>query len=238
MLFTLVTGANSKYFNYLNQLLNNVFKIIENEDHCNITINVIVYDLGLSDKESNILKKTFPNIILETFDFSKYPEHLSLNKYQGYNCSYAWKPVIIHEVCEKYGDLVHWMDTRNLYSSFINLIDIINNHGIYSPVSSGDIVRWTHPTTIKLMNGYEYCKKECRAGGVVGINYNIEWCKDLIKEWKDLALIKEYIVPDGSNRDNHRQDQAVLQILYYKYQEKYNFTSINHYIDFSVHNGT
>lgn len=236
MLFTLVTGANSKYFNYLQRLLGNIFGIINNDEYCNLTINVVIYDLGLTEEECTITKKNFPKIKLETFNFSKYPDHLSLEKYNGYNCSYAWKPVIIHEVCEKYGDLVHWMDTRNLYSSFIHLIDTIKKEGMYSPESSDNIERWTYPTTIQLMNGYKYCKYNCRAGGVVGINYNIGWCKDLIKEWKDLALIKEYIVPDGSNRGNHRQDQAVLQILYYKYQEKYNFTSINHYIDFSVHN--
>ena len=46
---------------------------------------------------------------------------------------------------------------------------------------------------------------------------------NFVKEWKDLALIKECIFPDGSNRNNHRQDQAVLCILYYKYFQKYKF---------------
>jgi hypothetical protein len=77
---------------------------------------------------------------------------------------------------------------------------------------------------------------QCRGAGIFGINYDIEWCKYFVKEWKELALIKECICPEGSNRSNHRQDQAILNILYYKYNEKYNFTMINHYVDLSVHN--
>ena len=87
---------------------------------------------------------------------------------------------------------------------------------------SDNIIRWTHPTTIQLMNGYKYCNNICRAACVFGINYNIEW-------WKDF-------ITDESNRGNHREDQAVLQILYYKYQEKYNFKIINDHIDFTIYN--
>ena len=54
------------------------------------------------------------------FEFDKYPEHVSLKKYNGIKCTYAWKPIIIHEVCEKYGGLIHWMDTRTLYKDFNN----------------------------------------------------------------------------------------------------------------------
>jgi hypothetical protein len=48
-------------------------------------------------------------------------------------------------------------------------------------------------------------------------------------EWKDLALIKECICPDGSDRYNHRQDHAVLSILFYKIY-------IMIYVDMSPHN--
>ena len=86
------------------------------------------------------------------------------------------------------------------------------------------------------MDGYKYLNKQCRSGCIFGINYDIEWCKDFIKEWKDLALIKDCICPEDSDRSNHRQDQAILNILYYKYNEKYNFKIIDNYIDLSVHN--
>ena len=29
-------------------------------------------------------------------------DYVSLEKFNGNNCSYAWKPIIIYDVCEKY----------------------------------------------------------------------------------------------------------------------------------------
>lgn len=231
-MLTLVTGADTKYFKFLKQLLNNVIKISNSK---NINIRIIVYDLGMNKNEIDEIKK-FSYVTLESFNFDKYPEHVSLEKYNGFNCSYAWKPIIIHEVCEKYGGLVHWMDTRSLYYDFNNMINILKNDFIYTPTSSGNVKKWTYPTTLEYMNGYKYIDRECRAGGIFGINYDIDWCKEFVEEWKNLALVKECICPENSNRDNHRQDQAVLTILFYKYQEKYNFKYINYYVDLSVHN--
>lgn len=231
-MLTLVTGADTKYFKFLKQLLNNVIKISNSK---NINIRIIVYDLGMNKNELEEIQN-FSYVTLERFNFDKYPEHVSLEKYNGFNCSYAWKPIIIHEVCEKYGGLVHWMDTRSLYYDFNNMINILKNDFIYTPTSSGNVKKWTYPTTLEYMNGYKYIDCECRAGGIFGINYDIEWCKMFVEEWKNLALVKECICPENSNRDNHRQDQAVLTILFYKYQEKYNFKYINYYVDLLVHN--
>lgn len=128
------------------------------------------------------------NITLEHFDFSKYPEHVSLDKYNGNNCTYAWKPIILHDVCEKYGGLVMWMDTRTLYSDFNALIKILENHYIYSPISGGNIKKWTYPSCIEYMNGSKYSNLPPRAGGIIAVNYNIEWVKKLVTEWKDMSL--------------------------------------------------
>lgn len=35
----------------------------------------------------------------------------------------------------------------------------------------------------------------------------------MLNDWRDCALEKECISPEGSNRTNHRQDQSVLSIL-------------------------
>ena len=232
-MLTLITGANSGiYFKYLKQILNNVIQIKNSK---NIEIRIVVYNLGMNESEKKEIK-LFPYVILENFDFNKYPEHVSLEKYNGINCTYAWKPIIIYEVCQKYGGLVHWMDTKNLYSDFNNLIQILKTEYIYSPRSSGPIELWTHPNCLKYMNGYKYKKLDPRSAGIIGINYNIDWIKKMIKEWKDLALIKECICPSGSDRSNHRQDQSILSILYYKYQDIYKFKNIYHCVDLSMHN--
>ena len=100
-MLTLITGANSGiYFKYLKQILNNVIQIKNSK---NIEIRIVVYNLGMNESEKKEIK-LFPYVILENFDFNKYPEHVSLEKYNGINCTYAWKPIIIYEVCQKYGE--------------------------------------------------------------------------------------------------------------------------------------
>jgi len=222
-MLTLVTGACTRYFVQLQDLLNNVINVASTNK---IDIRLIVYDLGMKDSEISKLTLLFKNMILVKFDFSKYPEHVSLQKNYGFNCSYAWKPIIIHEVCEKYRGLVHWMDTRTQYYNFKTLIKILHEQYIYSPRSGSSVKRWTHPTTLKYMNNYRFLSAQQRQAGVFAVNYEIDWVRKLVTEWKDLALIKECICPDGSNRSNHRQDQSILSILYYKYQEKYKFKDI------------
>jgi len=232
-MLTLITAANTGYyFNMLKQLLNNVIEVSNSK---NIQIRVIVYNLGMNESEIKEIK-LFQYVTLENFDFNKYPEHVSLEKYYGFNCTYAWKPIIIYDVCEKYGGLVHWMDTRNLYYDFKNLIKILESEYIYCPISSGTVKKWTHPKCLDYMNGHKFINYSPRNAAIIGINYNIDWVKNFIKKWRDLALIKECICPDGSDRSNHRQDQAVLTILFYKYLEIYNFKNICHYADLSIHN--
>jgi hypothetical protein len=140
----------------------------------------------------------------------------------------------IFDVCEKYGDLVHWFDTKNLYNNFNRIIKIVMKEGIYVPASNHTIKKWNHPKTLEYMDGFKYCEKQARAAGVTTVNYNLEWCKNLVGEWKKFSLIKECIIPEGSDRNNHRQDQSVLEILYFKYQEIYKYKVIDEFIDLEV----
>jgi hypothetical protein len=234
MKLTLVTGCDAKYFSYLKRALNNIFNTINNNEHNNLDINVVFYNLGLTEDQSNEIRNSYPRLIFEIFNFNEYPEHLSLKNYTDINCSYAWKPVIFYEVCEKYKNLVHWFDTRNLYSNFNNIIKILLEESIYIPASNHIIEKWNHIKTLQYMDGFKYIKEMSRAACVIGINYNIDWCQNIIKEWKHFSLIKECIIPEGTDRNNHRQDQAILEILYFKYHEKYNFKIIDEFIDVSI----
>ena len=47
-MLTLVTGANSKYFNFLILILNNVIEVSNSK---NIQISIIVYKLGMNESE-------------------------------------------------------------------------------------------------------------------------------------------------------------------------------------------
>ena len=55
------------------------------------------------------------------------------------------------------------------------------------------------------------------SGGVVGYNANNSKAKLLAERCYNYAKVKECIAPSGSNRSNHRQDQALLTVLAYKF---------------------
>ena len=111
--FTLVTGCDSKYINYLVRSLDNIFDLINKNNNQNLLFNVVFYDLGLDNNQIEYIKNKYKNLIFNTFDFDKYPEHISLKKYNGINCSYAWKAIIFHEVCETYKNLVLCINVCN-----------------------------------------------------------------------------------------------------------------------------
>jgi len=234
-MLTLVTGTNHQYFLHLRQLLDNITAVCNNTD---IPTRIVVYDLGMTDQERGFLETHYMDSEIDVvkFNFAMYPDHVSLDKYYGYNCTYAWKGVLFHEVCEKYGGHVYWVDTRNRLDGVNKVVDILKRVGIYCPVSCGLVGQWTHKTTIKNMEAYCHLNNICRNGAIIGINYDNDWCRSLIKDWKDTCLDKECIAPSGSNRSNHRQDQAILTILYYKYQCMYNFEMVDHCVDVHVHN--
>ena len=107
------------------------------------------------------------------------------------------------------------MDAGNLITESLHpLQKVTESVGMYSPYSCGDIAEWTHPETIEYMCVSEsLLKKPNLAGGCVAISYNSLEARELAYYWKNCALKKECIAPEGSSRKNHRQDQAVLTIL-------------------------
>ena len=178
----LVCGANFRYYEYTLKSLDNITNIIENDKHKNLNIIIIFYDLGFKDKQIINLKNRFKKIIFKDFNFNEYPEHVSLEKYYDINCTYAWKPIIFYDTCEEYKNIVCWFDTRNYFDDFTNIITILNENYIYTPISSGTVEISTYPTTFNYIGGYKYLKYSPRSANILGINYNFNWCKDLVTE--------------------------------------------------------
>ena len=94
--------------------------------------------------------------------------------------------------------------------------------GFYSPYSNGKIKEWTHPDTLSFLNCSEnlYSRRNL-TGGIVGINPKSEFGINLISKWHKLCLIPDCISPIGSSRENHRQDQSILSVIFH--QERKNF---------------
>jgi hypothetical protein len=227
----IVTGAsNNHYLTFINMI--NSFVNFSNTEN-----KLIVYNLGFDeDKWLNIqnLYKNHANIIYKIFDYSKYPEWFNINIEAG---QFAWKPTIIYNTWLEYeNEIIVWMDAGNLVlNNLTELQNFVLINGIYSGVSSGDITKWTHPETIKYMN-CTWVNEINRNGACIGFNTKIDYVKDFLTEYYNCSQTKECICPDGSSRKNHRQDQAVFTVLFYKYIIKYNFSSSNEYIGYTIHN--
>jgi hypothetical protein len=223
---TIVTGASSNHFHCLQNLLASVRQHIPDAF-------LMVYDLGLTAEEQEIIQGNCN--AFRTFDYSRYPQHVDIRINAG---QYAWKPILIEEVLEERGGLVLWLDAGNLVLwDLVPIWTTIRQYGVVTPRSSGPLRRWTHPGTLRHMSvPAHHLSKPNRNGAIVGFNADCPWARQLSRDWKDCALSKECIAPEGSSRENHRQDQAVLSVLYYRYQECHPFRSVNWIREISTHN--
>jgi hypothetical protein len=230
-MFTIVTGASENHFKTLKQFLRTV-------PVCGVPYKCYVYDLGLNSNSFEELKREFPSFIYRTFDYSKYPSYFNINVNAG---EYGWKPVIIEEVSKEENGILLWLDAGDkIISNLTPLIEVIRRQGIFTPVSSSTVSYWTHKSTQRYMgveNDRNLLSKQNRNGAIIGFDLSSEDIRNFVTEFSRLAQIKECIAPEGSSRTNHRQDQAMLSILYYKHfgdartEDRYMGLSIHNDID-------
>ncbi|MFT4030891.1 MAG: DUF1647 domain-containing protein [Siphonobacter sp.] len=204
---TFITGANSLYFSQLLNLLQSLWKY-ESESP------VIVYDLGLTNEERQELKIKFPAIQIHTFNFSAYPAYFNIKINVG---EFAWKPIIIQQEFERATTNIMWLDAACVVTNRLDCIRLfLQWYGFYSLYSWGNVQRWTHPDTIRLLKADTLKAKRMVSGGVVAFRRDSPFASELVNEWKEYAYRKEYLAPEGSNFDNHRQDQSLITLLFYQ----------------------
>lgn len=207
--FVFVTGADSSHYKTAQQFLRSYFRF-ESES------KIVFYDLGLTDLEKKEFKKEFPEVVFKTFDYSRYPDYFDIKKDAG---CYAWKPVIFWETLNENKCKVMWMDAGTLITAPLdNLKKYICMQGYFWNYSPDTIERWTHPKTLSYLDvPKESYNHTNLAAGAVAVDYNCKEAVSVAREWKECAMDKDCISPDGADRSNHRQDQAVLTILAYKH---------------------
>ena len=228
----IVTGASDNHVLSLQNMMNSFIKFnIEKKN------TLIVYNLGiLSSKWLEIQKeyeKYNTNIRFKIFNYSNYPTWYNIKIEAG---QYAWKPAIIFQIYnEYYEEIIVWMDSGNLiYSKLDRLEKYIMENGVYSATSQGIISDWTHPTTIHYMN-CENVRKINRNGACLGFNTKLDLVKGFLTQFYNYSCIKKCIAPEGSSRKNHRQDQSIFSILFYRYNMNDNLDG-DKYIGYSIHN--
>ena len=228
----IVTGANAKHFWTLLNLLNSI------EAH-EPGAAVVTYDLGLSEEQRQTLVHTYRRHTHRRFPFEDYPAHFDMSRGAG---AYAWKPVIVAACLEEFGpragvDAVLWLDAgcalRRPLEAFR---ESVRQHGFHSPRSPGTVERWTHPATLAhfAVGGTLAAPPAAGAGrepapvlppnarvrqyrmlsaGILGLDHARGGVRELVAAWAACALERDCIAPDGSSRENHRQDQSALSIL-------------------------
>ena len=233
----ILTGASDNhYLSLINFIESFVSHCIKQKQHI-----LIVYNLGLSEVNWRNLQSKYAmsSIKYKIFDYSKYPAWFDIHVDAG---QYAWKPAIIYsEFLQNKNSILLWMDSGNLITD--NLMQVqtfLLDNGVFSGISAGNIKTWTYTDTIRYLD-CTWTDRQNRNGACIGFNTKTKFAKELLAEFYNCSRIKECIAPEGSSRANHRQDQAVFTILFYKYMMKYNFkayTNSHHkiHLGYSIHN--
>jgi len=226
---TIITGANDVYILTLIDFINHYISQEFN------TSALIIYNLGLNDTNlelvENLNKPLSSPFTIKKFNYKLYTEHVNLNKYNGLYCSYAFKPILLFNEAQQSTTPILWTDTANRFNkSIINkIVATINKEGIYSPVSTAEktieTIELNHPKTCEILGLTEYehtSLLKSRSGNIVGFDYNNPTAKNIIDQWYKYSLEREVIMPKGSSRNNHRQDQTILSILMFLYEKENN----------------
>ena len=234
IIMIIITGASNNHYLTLMNMINSFIRY--NDNH-----KLIIYNLGLDEEKWNFIKEKYKthDFLYKIFDYSKYPSWFNINIEAG---QYAWKPTIIYNTFLEFeNEIIVWMDSGNIiHENLRTLEEFITENHIYSATSSGDIKLWTHPSTIKYLN-CSNVNEENRNGACLGFNTKIDFIKEFLKEFYNCAQDKNCIAPEGSSRRNHRQDQAVFTILFYKYLngkniKYYRNNDWKNHIGYSIHN--
>lgn len=223
--FTIITGASSNHLDCLKNLLYSI-SLFEPKTP------VLVYDLGLEANELSQLKLQGHEV--RRFPFENYPPYFDIRVDAGV---YAWKPVIIADVMRERGAVL-WLDAGDLLLGRLDKIrKVLDEQGIYTPISCDDIQRWTHPIALQhLQVAPHLLSKQNRNAAVVGLNPATAGINELAQAWVAGAFNQNCIAPPGWTRMNHRWDQSILTVLSYQFQEKYGFHLVNDLLDISIHN--
>ncbi|BFI03171.1 hypothetical protein MPTK1_1g01350 [Marchantia polymorpha subsp. ruderalis] len=109
-----------------------------------------------------------------------------------------------------------WADAGDRFEDTVSLVETFNTlkfTGFVSRNSHGTIWTRTHPLHLIFFRANLpsiWDLENCEAA-IVG--FTLKKYKEIARPWYECALIRQCIAPDGSDRSNHRQDQAALSVL-------------------------
>ncbi|KAH9538094.1 hypothetical protein CY35_16G087200 [Sphagnum magellanicum] len=227
---TIVTGFSRNHLRVGLLLLRSVGRAAANpivSKHYNVSLVVWVMEEFTSSETEHLnctikeLKDVYHiNVELRKADFAKYPTWMRINPslfniQEGGRGEYAWKAVFIHTILVERG-FVLWLDAGGRIvkpSALLNTLNWIKRYGFACRNSEGKVRHWTHLAQLKYFRAdFDYLRQQRNCDGS-RLGFTLETYKDLIRPWYECSITRQCIAPDGSNRSNHRQDQAALTVL-------------------------
>lgn len=215
-MLTIITAASRTHVASAKQLLYSA---------CHFGYSVIFYDLGIPFNAIKELTSIYNGKNIELFQIRSYQprEGADFDPIERNAGNYSWKSACISDAIanpiEKKSRYIIWMDAGNIITRPLSeLVAQIEAYKIYSPSSSGTIADWTHPSTAKLLDvNSELSKLPNRNGALIGIDTHDEDAARFTDVWTKLCALPDVLSPTGSSRSNHRQDQTIFSILWYKF---------------------
>ncbi|KAF9181207.1 hypothetical protein BGZ51_000590 [Haplosporangium sp. Z 767] len=115
--------------------------------------------------------------------------------------------------------IVLWLDSGDRISvGFLRwLPTFLTHYGLWTPQSQDTMRTWTHPGMLQYyrdsIDNFSEDETNCNGAAIAFDIQNRTVREGIMKEWVQCALTKDCIAPEGSSRENHRQDQAALTYL-------------------------
>jgi hypothetical protein len=216
-----VTALSSNHFRESQDFFGSVLSKLPNS-------KVIVYDLGLTWTQVNIIQSYCNVLEVRKFDFARYPPHTK-NLF-----TYAWKPFIIKEVSEEY-ELLFYCDAscriKNTFTTYITRL--IKFPLLPATWLHHSVVRTTHDGMLKYLTPHltRAWMVEVLPNGIQATGFLL-LVNQILKEriltpWVDCAEHVDCIAPQGAklwpcnfNRlpntsyvGCHRFDQSALNLI-------------------------
>ncbi|KAJ1448461.1 hypothetical protein M885DRAFT_539084 [Pelagophyceae sp. CCMP2097] len=204
--------------------LGEFFKMVEKINVHRIPVALWDIGLGLERPAISALVSHVATAELRTLNFSAVPSFFVVEGGSHYAGEYAWKAYIMGEMLADF-DLVLWLDAGDGVRDALALdriFDKVATVGFWSDTSGRSVQRWVHPKLLTELGAAALAFAEhegayagmCNAA-LVGFSRRHALYEAFFVPWRRCSMDLACIAPPGSDRWNHRQDQASLTVLAY-----------------------
>ncbi|XP_005101163.1 uncharacterized protein LOC101846889 [Aplysia californica] len=216
----LVTGVTSDQFYQLQGLIHHLAEDIK-PTHSDVQL--IVYDLGLYQKERELLKK-YGHCEVRDFDYESFPRHVSFRE------TYAWRPIVLQNVLLEHGSAMYVEPTTRFKNpSSPNYLRMRGSRSyfVWDHVLFTSLVAYSDRDMFTFVNENRCTFKECSLlspEAIVLYRTETTW-NELMKPWLKCALNEDCISPQHARYSGcfdirrprttgcHRYDMSALTMV-------------------------